>query len=346
MISTGIATSTALKYTSAFVAIFRIIPQYIGNGDGLITSFINVLIATRWLQNSIRYYLTFGRFPNYLNPTTMSEKMQWRKIFDRNPAWPIFCDKLGARKYATDRAPELRFAKTYWSGDKPDEMPLDAIAPPYVIKPNHRSRAIMFVRRPEDIDRPRIVQTCRKWLGGGAPGRKAGEWGYSQVDRKILIEEFLSDGAKITPPPDYKFFVYGGRVRYIYFSRGRYSDGGRALGLYSPTWEKMPLDKWRRGELVRLDGTVPEPKNLRAMIEVAEKVGAEVDHVRVDLYNLDGVVYFGELTAYANSGIYMWVAQDAEFRGRPPRDLDDEFGTTWNLPHIPYWTRVRGGLFG
>lgn len=342
----GIPKNTLAKYACAFIAAFRIIPGYFSNGDSAGMACMNILIAGRRLGMTLRYYLTFGRFPNYMRPTAMSEKLQWRKAFDRNPVLGTLCDKLEMRRYAAARAPLLQFPNLYWSGEALDRMPLDEIPLPFVVKANNRSRANIFVRRPEDLDRSRIAEQCRKWLESKPYGRNLGEWGYSQVESKILIEEFLSDGANLTPPPNYDVFVFNGRAGCVYFSTGRYSSRAPAHCLYSADWEKLPVNRWRERGFVPLDGTAPKPNNLDVMIDAAEKIAAEIDFARVDFYNLDGEVYLGEVSLYPNSGLTMWVAEDADMSGRPPRSVDDQFGALWELPSIPFGICVRRGLMG
>lgn len=336
--------SANVRYIDALSASVRIVPHYFRREDGFLLSLLNLLIAMRWLRNSVRYYLTFGRFPNYLNPTAMSEKMQFRKLFDRNPAWTILNDKLAAREYAAVRAPKLLLPKLLWSGEDPDAIPFEALPPPYVVKPNNRSRAIMFVRRPEDVDRNRMLSQCRSWLDGKPHGEWSGQWAYGQIPGRILIEELLPGSSPSAPPPNYKIFVFDGRVRFIYFSVGRYAEGGQMRGLYTSDWEKVPVDKWRIKGRVRLEGDAPKPANLDLMIDAAERIGAGLDHVRVDLYNIDGRIYLGEITPYAHSGYVAMVPKGIDLGRFPPRDLDDEFGALWTLPDVPLATRLRRGL--
>lgn len=340
----GFSKSKLFKYTCAFIAAFRIIPGYCGNGDGAAVTCMNILIALRSPGMTLRYYLLFGRFPNYLNPKAESEKMQWRKAFDRNPLFAILCDKIAIRDYAAARAPKLRFPELHWSGHEPNDMPLETIPLPFIIKPNNRSGAFIIVTSAGDLDKPKIVKQCREWMAAKPYGNKFAEWGYSQVESRILIEEFLCDGANLTPPPNYELFVFNGRVGSIYFSTGRLSSRPRARCLYTSDWEKLPVDRWRMKGFDSFDGAEPRPKNLDAMIDAAERISAEVDYARVDMYNLNGEIYLGEVTPYPNSGLSMWVAKNADLSGQPPREMDDQFGDLWKLPSIPYWTLIRRGL--
>lgn len=331
------------RYYELSLAAVYLVPGYLRTGGFSRTSLANSLIALRWLRNTSRYYWTFGRYPNYLRPTGLSEKMQWRKLFDRNPLFATFLDKVKVRDYVTERAPEVRLPELYWHGADLEAMPLDTVPVPCVIKPNNRSGAVIFARTRNDLDRPRILEQCRAWLDAPAHGRRYAEWGYAQVPSQVLIEEFLSeDGADLVPPTQYDFYVFGGRVKYISVSVNSGMATGNITDLYSPDWERLPLRKWTyRRRLSGYGETRPRPKNLAHMIRAAERLGAGVDHVRVDFYNLDGVLYLAEMTLYTSGGFYTWVPTSTEFNGYPPRRCDDEFGADWNLPDLPTGSRWR-----
>jgi hypothetical protein len=95
-----------------------------------------------------------------------------------------------------------------------------------------------------------------------------------------------------------------------------------------------------------IDGEIPEPESLPAMVEAAEKIAAELDFARVDLFNIEGEIYLSEVTLYPNSGYSTWVPKDSAPSVRPPSDLDQQFGALWTLPSLPLKTCIRRGLFG
>lgn len=324
----------------------RILAGYLGRGERPELAVLNTLVALRVPGNTMRYYLTFGRFPNYLNPQMESEKIQWRKLFDRNPLFAVFCDKLATRDYAAARAPAVRLTELYWSGIEAGDMPLETLPLPFVIKPNNRSGAHIFVRRPEDLDPPAIRRQCRAWLRAAPYGRATGEWGYGQVPTRIMIEAFLSDGDDLAPPPTYEFFVYQGRVQAIYYSVPRLGGRPRKRGLFTTDWQTIAADRWRMKGFDPIDADVPRPATLGTMIDAAERIAGEVDYARVDLYTLGGEVYLGEVTLYPHSGYSTWVPKGNTTGLLPPEELDAHFGAMWRLPEIPFWTCVRRGLFG
>jgi hypothetical protein len=141
--------------------------------------------------------------------------------------------------------------------------------------------------------------------------RDRGEWVYSQARRLLIVEEFLGSGQ---PPVDHKFLVFGGRVELVQVDTGRFGEHRRRL--YSPDW--TPVDVV---EAVAPGPLTPPPDSLQEMTKVAEALGADFDFVRVDLYDVDGEVWFGELTPYPGGGL-------------DPFDpvLDRVLGSYWQLP--------------
>lgn len=342
----GYSKTKAMSTLRAILAAPRIVTGYLGTGEGARLTCMNTLLALRRPGLTMRYYLTFGRFPNYLNPKGQSEKVQWRKLFDRNPLFAVMCDKLAARDYAAARVPQLRFPKLHWSGTDPDRIPLENIPLPYVIKPNNRSGEHIFVLRREDLDKPAIMRQCRAWMAAKPFGRSVGEWGYGRVPTRIQVEAFLSDGKDLAPPANYELFVYHGRVGAIYYSVPRLGNRPRRRGLFTADWQVIAADRWRVKGFFPFDGDIPKPDNLVALVEAAERIASELDFARVDLFNLDGEIYLSEVTLYPSSGFSIWVPKNAAPSARPPSDLDEQFGALWTLPSLPFWTCVRRGLFG
>jgi hypothetical protein len=288
------------------------------------------------------YYERFGRFPDYADPRSYSEKVQWRKVFDRNPGLSVFCDKLAARELARLRAPDIQHAKILWCGDDVAAIPLETVTPPFVVKTSNQSHCIILVRKAEDLQAAAIRSRCRRWMAMPPHGAAVYEWGYKGTVRKIIVEQFLSRKKELVSPVNIKIFVFAGKARWIFYSDGH----GNQRGVYTPLWEPLPVDRWRKGDREILSMGVPPPPNLETMVASAEAIAAGFDHARVDLYNIDGSVFFGEITAYPYAGYATWVRKGSRCDAYPARDIDDEFGAYWVLPEIPWPTRLYRGLFG
>ena len=312
--------------------------------DGVLVNFLNLGIAIRRLQNTIEYKNAVGRFPNYLQPASFTEKMQFRKLFDRNPLFPVFCDKLAVRDYVARLCPGLKLPKLYWRGGDPANIPFDDLSPPYIIKPTHSSGQIYSVSAHEDVDKWAIIERCRSWLSGPHYAKRKSQWGHLQVRGQILVEEFLK-GSENTPfPPDYKLFIPAGRVKFISYCAGRSEEF--SVTYFDRDWTRLPLCSIRKSGPVPTLCEVPRPKHLEDMISFAERLADGIDQLRVDLYEIGDDVVFGELTTYQRSGYRVPCREGALVEPFPPRDLDDELGREWQLPDIPFPLQVYRGLLG
>jgi hypothetical protein len=212
-------------------------------------------------------------------------------------------------------APALHLPALYWWSDRAEPLPFDELPHAFALKANHGSGWVRLVVDKTKVERSDLVSAARKWLHSDFTivGR---EWAYRDVHRAVYAEELLRDEARDLPP-DYKLFVFGGRVRVIQVDRDRFARHTQAL--YDERWNRI------EGTVAAAPGTpVPRPKSLDVMIEAAEALSASVDFVRVDLYEIGGRAYFGELTSSPNKGL-------SPFH---PASLDAWFGSLLRLDDL------------
>ena len=188
------------------------LPRYFLVGDSPGTAFLNALIALRRWPESMVFHISLGRLPNYLNPRTYNDKVQWRKLFDRNELFVVFCDKVESKRYATALAPEVIAPEILWSGTDPDAIPFDDLEPPYVLKASNRSSANEFVWSEEDVDPARIREECRRWMGRGPHRWYLYEWAYGRVPSRIIVERAIDREDRAGAPADHKVFIFGGET--------------------------------------------------------------------------------------------------------------------------------------
>lgn len=260
-------------------------------------------------KREVLYRQAHGRRPRR-PPRTFSEKINWRVVHDRRPLVAQLGDKLAMKRYATQVCPGLRVPEVLWTGRDLAELPAD-LPQHWVLKPNHGTmRVHVVVGRP---DLARLGQVTAGWLDEPLY-RSRGEWVYSRARRLLLAEQFL--GRPGTLPVDHKFLVFDGRVRLVQVDSGRLTSG-HARRLYTPDW--VPFDVLEPG--IALGPASPPPAALPEMLAAAEALGRGFDFVRVDLYDVDGVVWFGELTPYPGGGLDRY---DPAF--------DELLGSWWELP--------------
>ena len=275
------------------------------------------LLPDEWAIQ-IAYLRKFKRFANLRAPRTFNEKINWRKLHQRDPRFTLFADKAAVKDEIARMVGREHVIPTLWTGERPEDIPFDALTPPYVIKVNHGYGSNIFIRHQDDLEEKRRLRAVLHELLRNSHGRAGLEWAYYGIPRKIIIERMLDifgDGI----PEDYKFFVYHGRVHFIQIDVDRWGNGKRAF--YDPSWNKLPMTKGRPD----IERPIPEPSNLQKMIEIAEKIGSIFDFVRVDLYCASNKVFFGETTFYPGEG----------FSKMSPGIWDYKFGEPWrNLSSI------------
>jgi len=262
---------------------------------------------------NLMYLRTFGRLPNLRHPRTFNEKIAWRKLYQHNPQFPTFSDKITVKAEITKLIGAQHVIETLWVGSNPEAIPFDGLKPPYAIKVNHSSGGNIFIRTARNIKRDEIVASMREQLAFWH-GHTYREWGYSGIPRKVMVERMIEmpDGDF---PEDYKFFVYHGRVHFMHFDCDRFRAHKR--NFYDREWNLLPV-KLRYPPVAK---PVARPANLGEMINLAEKIGAQFDFVRVDLYSPPQGILFGEVTFYPNAGLQTFI----------PREWDSKFGEPWQI---------------
>jgi len=259
------------------------------------------------------YFASFHTLPDLEHPKRLTEKITWRKLYQHDPRFATFCDKIAVKDEIAKVIGRQHVIETLWTGTDPQDIPFDKLKPPYVIKVNHSTGGNIFVRAPQDIHRDEIITALRKHLAHSHAHRFR-EWGYLGIPRKVLVEPMLvAPNGQV--PEDLKFFVYDGRVHFVHIDRNRFN--GATRNLYDREWNRLPV-KLRFPPIL---GPVPKPPNLGRMIELAETIGAQFDFVRVDLYSPPEGIFFGEMTFYPGAGLMPFV----------PWEWDLRFGEPWHL---------------
>jgi hypothetical protein len=216
------------------------------------------------------------------------------------------------KEYASNVA-GLRVPRTLWFGTNIHEFGNATLTGHWVLKPNHGSGEIFFGHgQPDMTSLPAIT---RKWLRS-FEAEDLHEWAYSKARPLILAEELL--GVPGSPPSDYKFFVFDSHIAAIQVDVDRHTAHRRRL--YLPDWTPLEVTYGR----YPLAPVEPPPENLQEMLAVARELGRPFDFIRVDLYNIDGVTAFGEITPYATSGLDQFI----------PKSFDAELGAKWQLPQV------------
>lgn len=271
-----------------------------------------ISLLPRKARISLLYFRRFFRWPNLSKPRSFNEKVQWRKINDRNPLLTIAADKIRSKAYVESKSKEIHIPKVYWSGRNIRELDVSHMPEQFVIKANHGSRMNFFVKDKNLLDIEYLCKLTEKWLNHDT-AHILDEWAYKNIERNIFVEEMLySENGE--SPSDYKFFVFHGEVKLIQVDSDRFTSHKRTL--FDKEWRRLELEFSHP-----IDSKIKSPpRNLKKMLRIAEQLGSDFDFMRVDLYTVNDKVYFGELTVYPGAG----------YEPFPTFDFDLELGDFWD----------------
>lgn len=299
-------------------------------GDRLLFLAMDALVYIRHPLLVRQFLLWQGYWPRPCFPRRFHEKMLWRKLFDHDPRFTLFSDKLAAKQHIKQQYPELRVANTLWQGTDPADIPDAVLSGDCVVKANHGSGMNIVVRGGE-CDRAELVGKSTRWLAS-AYGKRHYEWGYRGIEPKVYVENLLLDNG-LPVESEFKFHVSGGEVYYAF------------LNFTDPYGEVqyVILDRQGQSRVVLADVepdriSVPfdRPANWSALVEAARSLGNPFDHVRCDLYVVGGEVYFSEMTFYSFGG-YDWVGD---------RSIMEALNENWDIRRSWFLTESQSGWRG
>ena len=255
------------------------------------------LLPDKW-HIQCQYFYHFHKFANLKNPKSFNEKLQWLKLYDRKPLYTMLVDKYAVKKWVADKIGQEYVIPTLGVWDKAEAIDFDRLPNKFVLKCNHSGGGNVFIcKEKREFD---IVNTVKGlayqlkhsnyWYGR--------EWPYKDISPKIIAEEYLED-PKTHTLHDYKFYCFNGKVSCVMVCLDR-NLGDTKFYFFDSQWNLLRFNK--RGQAAPKDFTIEKPKDLDSMFKLAESLSEEIPFVRVDLYNCDGKIYFGELTLYPSSG--------------------------------------------
>ena len=250
------------------------------------------------LYLALGHFAYFGRWPDYDNPRTFNEHIQAYMLNCRDPLLRIPADKIATREYIRQHYGEELLVPLIGVWDNADQVPVESLPRPCVLKPTAASGLVMMLRENDPRPAEEIRATMDRWLRRDY-SRLHREWCYEGLPRRLMAEVMLRD-PNGTVPPDYKAYVIGGKVRFIQVDRGRFAHHTR--NIYGPDWRPLPA-RWT----LQNHPPDPRPPMLEKMVEVAETLGEPFEFLRVDYYVLGDHIYIGELTNYPGAGFEKFI---------------------------------------
>lgn len=264
-------------------------------------------------KESLGYEINFSK-----EPVTFNQKIQFRKLYDNNPLYSICADKYRVREYVKEKIGEEYLIPLLLVTDKLTEEQWDKLPNQFVAKANHNSGPVQIIKDKNKANKKEIISEVNNQLKMDY-GILSMEKYYSDIPRKIIVEEFLKDSNR-NMLQDLKIHCFKGKNekenKYFIDICSRNSVEGEVLSvLYDKDWNNL---KVTAGNLD--NSNYPKPKNLDLILKIAQKLSEDFDYVRVDLYNINEKIYFGELTFCENSGFGKFTDEEWDYK----------FGSYWN----------------
>lgn len=242
------------------------------------------------------YWDKFGKNLNLTNPQTFNEKIQWLKLYDRNPYYSKLVDKYEVKKIVSDKIGEEYVIPTLGVWDDFNQINFDELPNQFVLKCTHDSGGIVIVKDKTVFNKKCAKEKIDKCLNRNFyyPGR---EWPYKNVKPRIIAEPYLTDETN-TDLKDYKIFTFNGIPKFIQVDFDRFTNHKR--NLYSTDWEFLNAEiEYKSNE----NYIIPKPEKLDEMLELSKKLSSGMCHARIDFYYVNGKILFGEITLYHGSGL-------------------------------------------
>lgn len=288
-----------------------------------------ILKYLRWVPDSImlrlQYRIKFGFWPNFKHPKRYTEKLQLYKMRYHNPIMPKCVDKYDVRDYVEKKGLGYLLNKCYGIYDSPNEIEWDKLPQKFVAKKTTGGGGtdVVVVKDKSQCDKESLYSTFTRWTMPRRKYSSGREWAYTQLEKnRIIIEELLEDD---TNPDgsidDYKFICFNGKFRYMWIDKDRFI--GHKRGFWN---EKLEFMKGYTSEYAALDYPPKLPDNINEMIKIAETLSADFPHARIDLYNIKGKIYFGEITFYSSSG----------YADYEPDSFDTDLGNCFDISEFKY----------
>lgn len=265
-------------------------------------------LLSRMLKRQFRRNL--GYELDLENPRTLNEKLQWFKVHVRDPRITVCADKYAVRKYVAEKIGEQYLVPIYGAYGSIEEIDVESLPKQFVLKPNHESGRVIICRDKDKMDWRKVADTLNTWLHENYY-YEWGEWGYKNIPPKIICEKLLQENII-----DYKFFCFGGTCALVNIIGNR-KEGG----FYEEIFVDLNFNFIAAGEGNGKASYWKKPEQWEEMTHVAQLLSAEFPFVRVDLYDVGGEVYLGELTFTPANGMDPYL----------PGGWDEKLGDLFDL---------------
>lgn len=232
------------------------------------------------------------------NPRTYNEKLQWLKLYDRNPDYIRMVDKYEAKKYISEKIGEGYVIPLIGVWDSVEEIDFAALPNSFVLKCTHDSGGLVICKDKSKLDIEKAKAKIRKSMNNDY-FQQSREWPYKNVKHRIIAEQYMIEGGDgpTQALTDYKFFCFDGEPKVVYISKDKAEDP--RTDFFDMDYNHLPI----RMRDPNADVLPEKPEKFEEMKEIARILSAGIRHVRVDFYQIEGRIYVGELTFFHCGGL-------------------------------------------
>lgn len=253
------------------------------------------------------------------NPVEFNEKIQWLKVYYHPPILTKLVDKYAVREYVTEKIGAKYLNELYWVYDAQTEIDFEKLPDQFVIKAAHGYNFNLIVKDKSQLNTFRARLKFKKWMNRNQYYRGGLEWAYKNTPPRIIAEKYLPEIAE-NQASDFKFHCFNGKPKYVEIIVQE--EGTDLRCNYDLNWKKAPF--YRKG-VPFFEGEVIRPGSFEEMKKLATKLAGDFPFVRVDLYDINGKIIFGELTFYPADGRFPYL----------PDEYNKIIGDYMQLPEIP-----------
>lgn len=262
---------------------------------------VKVSSLLKWIPDDVYLKLLYrartAKKLDLKNPKRFNEKIQWLKVYDHNPLYTKLVDKYLVKEYISKSIGEEYIIPTLGVWETFDEINFDLLPDQFVLKCNHDSGGLVICKDKRNLDKEAAKNKIEYCLKKNYFYQNR-EWAYKNVKPLIIAEQYMEDN-KTGDIQDYKFMCFNGKVKCIFVCSERYSNSGLKVTFFDTEWNIMPFERHYKKSDIKIE----KPQNFAKMIELSEKLSEGLKFVRVDLYEINGGIYFGEMTFYPGSGM-------------------------------------------
>ena len=284
-----------------------------------------------WLPDStylrILFYLHMGKVLHLKHPKTFSEKIQWLKLYNRKPEYTTMVDKYAVKDYVAKIIGDQYIIPTLGVWDKPEEIDWDNLPDRFVLKTTNGggSKGVVICKNKATFDKATAIQDLNTALRRDIYKRFR-EWPYKNVPKRIIVEKYMEDESGELR--DYKFFCFDGEPKAMFIASDRLDKNEETkFDFYDMDFNHLPITNGHSNATIKID----MPRGFEEMKHLAAKLSKGIPHVRIDLYDINGKVYFGEFTFFHWSGMKPFK----------PIEWNYTFGNWIELPGEKQWICLK-----